>query len=515
MVERGDWLIPQFQDQPFADKPPLFFWAQAVSLCIFGMHDWAVRLPGMLFAVAGILTTALLARRLFDRQTAVVAGLFQATTILPLALAQAAVHDVALVPFTNLAILCLLGAVHAVRKRSYFVWLMLAGLTLGLACLTKGLMGLACVGIVVGGYLLASPRREWWHLFSLALAIIVGCVVAAPWFVLMEQRAPGYFYYYVVQRHFLGYLTESQRHGSAKWWYYLPVLFGGGLPWISYLPAHCIDGWDNWRRGNRRLFDSHHKLLWIWAIGWTMFVCAGQSKLVTYLLPVFPALSILAAVAWVRYSRDELSRRAQSFMCANFRLTTRTTPLLMPIVWLIVCQKFPLQVSWPVVLVTCLAGLSPWLVQWHGCSRNLLDTFGRASVVLVISFLCVISTIVPQLAEFRTARGLAARFNAEGLPSQLLLAQDRFGSFVFYLNPELRAQVSRLRVQSWPVRHWDEQPVRDNGAIVAVPETMADNAEDRYAIEGLPFQQVGTYRLYNAASVQCHVANRDVGPLRR
>lgn len=107
MVERGDWITPRFLGQPFFDKPILYFWIEAVSLRLFGSNEAAVRLPGLMFGLLGAMTTGLLAWRMFGRKTGWIAGIFYATTILPTALAQAASHDVALVPWVNLAMLLL------------------------------------------------------------------------------------------------------------------------------------------------------------------------------------------------------------------------------------------------------------------------------------------------------------------------------------------------------------------------------------------------------------------------
>ena len=96
MVERGDFVIPRLFGEPFQDKPILYSLSQAISLWLFGMQEWAVRLPGFLFALLGVVTTWIVARRLFDRQVALAAALIATTTLTPVILAQAAAHDIAL-----------------------------------------------------------------------------------------------------------------------------------------------------------------------------------------------------------------------------------------------------------------------------------------------------------------------------------------------------------------------------------------------------------------------------------
>ncbi len=120
MVERGDWITPRFLGQPFRDKPILYFWIQAVSLRLLGPNEMAVRLPGLMFGLLGAATTGLLAWRMFGRRTGWIAGVFYATTILPTALAQAASHDVALVPWVNLAMLLLWECIPPAARAGRF-----------------------------------------------------------------------------------------------------------------------------------------------------------------------------------------------------------------------------------------------------------------------------------------------------------------------------------------------------------------------------------------------------------
>jgi hypothetical protein len=143
MHERGEIVVPSFLGEPFRDKPILFFWTQLASLAVFGMSEAAVRLPGLAFAILGVLTTGWLAATLFRHEAAGpkigprrhppspslgragedtkvveggqeherligwIAAACYGTLAVPFALAQAPVHDVALVPMVNVALLAL------------------------------------------------------------------------------------------------------------------------------------------------------------------------------------------------------------------------------------------------------------------------------------------------------------------------------------------------------------------------------------------------------------------------
>ena len=297
MVERGDLIVPRFVGRAFFDKPILFFWAQAASMRLFGMSTAAARLPGMVFALLGIATTAWLARVLFAnarRDSAdgpqrvqpagapigwLPAGCY-ATMLLPFVLAQAPVHDIALVPFTNLA----LGLLWRSREQpgAGLRDAILAGCALGLSILTKGLAGIAMVGVGFAVYLLVTGTLTRRLLLLGILTVAVAALVALPWYVAMNAREPGYLRYYFLNRHLLGFTTETQRHGGQPWWYYAPVLVAGGLPWIVYV-----------RR--RLLSDAPGQFLWIWMVASLVLLSFSNSKAVTYALPVIPAVAIVAA----------------------------------------------------------------------------------------------------------------------------------------------------------------------------------------------------------------------------
>jgi 4-amino-4-deoxy-L-arabinose transferase len=296
MVERGDFIVPRFVGRAFFDKPILFFWAQAASMRLFGMSTAAARLPGMLFALLGIATTGWLARvlvgdvrRAAPRDTQRVdapgppigwlaAGCY-ATMVLPFVLAQAPVHDIALVPFTNLAV----GLLWRSRDpRSGIRDPILAGCALGLSMLTKGLEGIAMVGVGFAVYLLVTRTLTRRLVLLGVVVVVVAGLVALPWYLAMNAREPGYLRYYFMNRHLLGFTTETQRHGGQPWWYYLPVVVAGGLPWIVYV-----------RR--RLLADAPGTFLWMWLAASVVLLSLSNSKAVTYALPVIPAIAIVAA----------------------------------------------------------------------------------------------------------------------------------------------------------------------------------------------------------------------------
>jgi 4-amino-4-deoxy-L-arabinose transferase-like glycosyltransferase len=345
--------------------------------------------------------------------------------LLPLGVSQVAVHDVAVVPF-----LCAACAAIA-RRRSP----LLAGLALGLSILTKGLVGVAFTGLFVIALLIVDRRDTVRLAAALAVAGLIALLVALPWYVAMERAHPGYLHYYFVERHLQGYLTATQRHAGRGWWYYLPIIMGGSLPWTGYLI------------GASRLARQRpvRLAIWTWFGLGVIFLSAGESKLVTYILPVFPALALLAADAIVS-ARGFRSRTG--FLTLTIALT-----LVTPVALSVVAWKFG-PVDPKLWLLAGLVAIAIAAVSIATARRpaGSIERDAAVTLRLPLMALCGLMIVLPRAAAWMTARDLAAALNAGGaLPSHVTVVGERVGSLVFYLAPSLRAELTADRVDELSV----------------------------------------------------------------
>jgi 4-amino-4-deoxy-L-arabinose transferase-like glycosyltransferase len=523
MVERGDWIVPRLCGKPFLDKPILYFWAEALSLRIFGMSEAAVRLPGLLLGLAAAVAAAALAWRMFDRQTGLVAGVCYATTLLPAALAQAATHDVALVPLVALSLLLFWEADRAAERnrpgdpRDAVAglspipnpqspipnpWLLTAlnGLVLGLAILTKGLVGVALVGIAYGGYLLVTRQLRPAHGLRGAVALAIAAGVAAPWYAAVEMRVPGYIYYYFVERHLLGFATATQRHGHMPWWYYLPVLLAGGLPWILYLLVVLRDAWRKGQAGQDALFPARPMaLLGAWLIGGTVFLSLGHSKMVTYLWPVFPAVAILAAVAWSRRIDGRLGRPAARWLAAIVWATCLLGPAALPATMFASARVLGTQFSPMVWGRLIVIALTAWLPLGYWIVGRPRAAWASAALAMATQIAVTMAVVVPPVAAEHSARELAEHFNQlGGLPDRLFVIDEPVGSLVFYLDPKLRAGLEPGQITSLHLYPDTPLPEFARGDKLAVPDREMRHVAEWFDLTGMRNDQVGRFRIYRA-----------------
>jgi 4-amino-4-deoxy-L-arabinose transferase-like glycosyltransferase len=524
MVESHDWVTPRLLGESFFDKPILFFWLQAFSLRTFGMSEWAVRLPGLLCGLLGALTTGWLAGRMFGRATGVFAGFFQATLFLPLALTQAAVHDVALVPWINLALWCCWEFERRPSLRDGGRWALGIGACLGAAMLTKGLIGAVFVLLTWGtASLLEAWRREqqgviystlpeygralyrvatapalWARISALGIALAVAAVIAAPWYALMEYRHPGYVHYYFVQRHLMGFVSESQRHGGSPWWYYLPLLALGGLPWVAYLPVGMRQAWTQ-RRAGWETGNAGRLWCWCWLFSGVLFLSIARAKLLTYMLPLFPAVAMLGADIWTQWFDDRLHAQARQWLVAIWKCTTFVAPAMLPVgiagVQLAYGISIPLGTWATIVLLSLLGFLPAWL--WR--RGPTLEALATAGALLGLNMLVLTGTVVPQVAARTTGRDLADLLAQESHgPPRVIFLENRVGSVTFYLPRKLRAGLRRDDFQEMKVQRYVAERTPRPDLLLVVPEDELEDVGEHLPVHDRPFRPAGRFRVYQS-----------------
>lgn len=510
MVERGDWIVPRLLGEPYFERPILYFWAIAASLRLFGMSEAAVRLPGLLFGMFGTLTTAAIAWRILGRRTGLIAGVFYASMILPMALVQLPDCDTALVTWVNLALLCFWESDRGVSQRRTWAWTGAAGVALGLATLTKGLAGVALAGIAYGGYLIVSGRLRVVHCFRAALALTVAATIGSWWYFAMAQSCPSYLNYYFFGRHWRGFLTNSQPHGLEPWWYYLPVFIVGGIPWLGYLPVLMGDAVSRWRNRKPAVTDGggNRPVLFLgcWVVGCALFLMVARSKNCTYVWPVFPAIAALAAIVWARKIEGLLSDGAKRWMGRTVRCTCLIGPMALPatlaITQIALLTQFS-RLAWTLAVATALTSLAP-LWSWSRGRDRLTLVLGATTVCgqMAVLLLCAL----PQAAGALSGRDLADYFNrTRQLPSRLLVVREQIGSIVFYLDRDLRNQLHLGQMADQDLDNPLPAPLRDRNEWIVISQRHLHGASDDYGLLSLPYEQVGRFRIYQRSDLQPRV----------
>lgn len=288
MVASGDWLTPRLNGIKYFEKPPLQYWATAVAYSAFGQHDWTARLWTALTGFFGILFAAYTAGRLWGRSAALYAGATLASSLLYGLIGHANTLDMGVSVFLSSAIFAFVLAQHddasppQTRRWMWCGWLLLA-----LAVLSKGLIGLVLPAATLVVYSLLQRDFAIWKRLHLVSGLLLMLAVSAPWFVAVSRENPEFAHFFFIHEHFERFLTKE--HGRYQpCWYFLPILLVGILPWLTLLPGMCADAV---RREARRFHPRRFLLLWALVV--FVFFSASDSKLASYILPMFPPLAVL------------------------------------------------------------------------------------------------------------------------------------------------------------------------------------------------------------------------------
>ena len=292
MARSGDWITPRLNGLLYFEKPALQYWIGALSFHAFGVSEFAARLWPGLAGFLTVLAVGFTAARLWGREAGVRGLAIAGSTTWIIGNGHFLTLDAGLTLFLTLTLCavllaeCMNSSPPARRCWIWVGWAAMAG-----AVLSKGLVGVVIPGSVL--MLVSLWRRDFglWRRLHLVSGGLIFLALAAPWFVLVSLRNPGFAEFFFIHEHFARYLSNVHRREGA-WWYYLPLLLAGLLPWTSGLPWLL--------RRDKSLTSSAGIMARSMLVAWCGFVLlffsASGSKLPSYILPMFPALALLLAL---------------------------------------------------------------------------------------------------------------------------------------------------------------------------------------------------------------------------
>jgi 4-amino-4-deoxy-L-arabinose transferase-like glycosyltransferase len=293
MAVSGDWVTPRLNGLKYFEKPPLQYWLTAASFDALGLDEWTARLPGALAGYLSLGVVAYVGSVVASPAIGAYAAMVLAGSVWPFGIAHLVTLDALLTFWLTLSFGAFLLAQHAGATGPSRRWMLVAWAAAAGAMLTKGLVALAIPFGALAAYSLAA--RDWraWRRLEVGRGLVVFTVLAAPWFVLVSLRNPEFARFFFIHEHFERFLTTEHRRTGA-WWYFLPMLVAGTLPWTGIFFARLPDAW-------RSAAVTANGFAWVrFCLAWSAFVLVffslSGSKLPSYILPIFPAAALV--IGW-------------------------------------------------------------------------------------------------------------------------------------------------------------------------------------------------------------------------
>ena len=292
MIERGDYITPTLNYVKYFEKPPLHYWVNALAMQLFGETEFAGRFFGALWGVLGILFVYHLGRKLFGRREAILSALILGTSIGIIVQARVNITDTTLTICMTACLGCFLLAIQENEQhkgRYYHLFYLFSAL----AVLAKGLIGIVLPGGVIICFVLLTRRWRLLREMMFVTGIMLFFLVCAPWFIIVSIRNPEFARFFFIHEHFERFLTKV--HGRYQPpWFFIPILIGVMLPWSFLIPTALTRVWQERKQtgADTRLF------LFLWAAIIFAFFSISHSKLIPYILPVYPAVALLIGTTY-------------------------------------------------------------------------------------------------------------------------------------------------------------------------------------------------------------------------
>jgi 4-amino-4-deoxy-L-arabinose transferase-like glycosyltransferase len=294
MALSGDYVTPRDDWVRYFEKPPLTYWVMAAAIKVMGPTELAVRLPTAGFSIGQVVVTAALGEAMFDPPAGLLAAVALALSPIFFGFARFAILDPALSFFITTALAAFFMATRAPdfghgRGRR---WMLLSAAMLALGTLAKGPVALALGGAIAFFHLLGQGRiGEIRRVPWLSCAAVYG-LIAAPWFVLVARRNPGFVSFFFVHEHLHRYLSTTEH----VWGPYFPavVALAGSWPWICFAPLAFAGSRRDEPSGGAPAGRDALGFLVTWCVVVIALFSIPRAKLGSYVLPAVPALAVLA-----------------------------------------------------------------------------------------------------------------------------------------------------------------------------------------------------------------------------
>ncbi len=344
MHHRQEWIVPWYNGEVFAHKPPLMYWVMRLGFFAFGENEWGARIGSAIFGTLASLLTHWIGVRLLGQRVGLLAGLAMASCIMFGVVSRASTADAYLVFFMTLVIAAYVkwtpaftvghvsnvpepaGIGHAENtphdRAALSHWLPSTWLgfvamyaAMGLAVLVKGPIGILLPGTAVGLFVLwqlSCSEATWggwlirfainipkvfWALRPLT-AITTVVVVSGWWFMLVEAQQPGFIGEFLGFHNVQRFLAPMEKH-SGPIIYYVPVIWIGFFPWSLFIIPATMTLRSRLRQSVENTTPAHEQSAWRLVLCWFsvifVFFSIAQTKLPNYTLPCYPPLALMVA----------------------------------------------------------------------------------------------------------------------------------------------------------------------------------------------------------------------------
>ncbi len=475
MLQRGDWVTPVLNGQPWLEKPPLYYWATMLAYrATGGVSDWAARLPSAILCSLMIFFIYVWARH-FRRGMQLDAALITAASAIVIGFGRSASTDMPLTAMFTAAMLCWYGW-YSNQNRG---WLLAFYLFTGLGTLAKGPVAVLLAGLII---VIFAALRQDWRLILRTLwpaGILLYLAVTLPWFVAVQRASPEFFRTFFLQHNVERFSTNLYHH-AQPFWFFLPVTLLALVPWTVFVIAALVDAVRDWRFSVQQPpgAEDLRTYLTVWFLLPIAFFSLSQSKLPGYILPAIPAGTILLAnFVWRREEEAEKPSAWLGMLHALLSAAMLMAAFIVPF------ELLKQALTRNVIMVAAALGVTAIIALWFGLRMQGYRVLRFVTLVpVVIAFAYLLKGTAPIINLLQSASPVEAAIH-ESVHGQIpsIAVYDvppsvRYG-LEFYLNQ--------------PIASYEKNEVPPFDHLVVA--TSGVQKELEYRLPGRSVTQVGGF----------------------
>jgi len=294
MLETNNYVVPHLNGLPYLEKPPLVYWTVALSLKVFGINTIGARFPLVVFGLLGCLIVYAFSRLYQKRPYNLLPPLILGTSVLYFVLSRILVLDLCVTVWMTASLLAFYRSTLLQPSKKRLLFILAYGISMAGSVMTKGLIGIVLTGSIIVLWIFWTRQWRFLRIAFHPLALLSFLLLATPWHVLAWMQIKEFPWFYFIHEHFLRYTTYI--HGRYQpFWFFIPIVFFGFFPWTPFLLS------DFKRDSFSKKACQLYSFLWIWIGVIFLFFTASHSKLIPYILPIFPPLALLTGIALEKF----------------------------------------------------------------------------------------------------------------------------------------------------------------------------------------------------------------------
>ena len=287
MMQRGDWVVPYFNNEYRFDKPPLTYWMMAAGYAVFGVSELGARIHSVLAAVLATLVIFAFGRRLFSQRAALGAAFAWATCLQVFLHGRLALADMPMVLAVLLAHWALYELLFESASAAIGRWQVTLWLALALGFLAKGPIAVIVPALTLLFLRLFLGRRGLpWRRLRIEIGLPVALALVGAWGIPALLRTGGAFWDVGIGEHVVRRGVVAFNDRPVVPFYYLVTIFLSLFPWSANLGQVWVELRRNWR-------DDKNKFLLAWVLGPFLVFSFYTTQLPHYTMPAYPALLLL------------------------------------------------------------------------------------------------------------------------------------------------------------------------------------------------------------------------------